>query len=73
MSAEIGEEYSIRIENDASTNDLMELALRIVPFFLSHNAEADAVDLLLELEAIEKLPPFIDSNTYSRVCSYIVR
>ncbi|KTW32511.1 proteasome regulatory particle base subunit RPN1 [Pneumocystis jirovecii RU7] len=72
LSAEIGEEYSIRIENDASTNDLMELALRIVPFFLSHNAEADAVDLLLELEAIEKLPPFIDSNTYSRVCSYIV-
>ncbi|KAG5437455.1 hypothetical protein PCANB_000883 [Pneumocystis canis] len=69
---EIGEEYSIRIENDAPTDDLMELALRIVPFFLSHNAEADAVDLLLELESIEKLPPFIDSNTYARVCSYMV-
>ncbi|KTW28433.1 hypothetical protein T552_01696 [Pneumocystis carinii B80] len=72
LSAEIGEEYSIRVENDSTTDDLMDLALRIVPFFLTHNAEADAVDLLLELESIEKLPPFIDSNTYSRVCSYMV-
>lgn len=72
LSGEIGEEYSIRIENDTPTNDLMELALKIIPFFLSHNAEADAVDLLLELESIEKLPSFIDSNTYSRVCSYMV-
>ncbi|QSL65657.1 hypothetical protein MERGE_002970 [Pneumocystis wakefieldiae] len=62
----------LKIENDSSTDDLMDLALRIVPFFLTHNAEADAVDLLLELESIEKLPPFIDSNTYARVCSYMV-
>jgi 26S proteasome regulatory subunit N1 len=51
----------------------MTLALEIVPFFLKHNAEADAVDLLLELEAIDKLPQHVDENTYARVCLYMVR
>ena len=52
---------------------LSELALHIVPFFLKHNAEADAVDLLLELEAIDKIPEFIDKNTYKRVCLYMMK
>ena len=51
----------------------MNLALEIVPFFLKHNAEADAVDLLLELEAIDRLPQYVDDDTYARVCLYMVR
>jgi 26S proteasome regulatory subunit N1 len=45
--------------------------LSLVPYFLSHNAEADAVDLLSELEMIEELPRFLDENTYARVCLYM--
>ncbi|KAK0552854.1 proteasome regulatory particle base subunit [Tilletia horrida] len=55
-----------------TTEQLIDLALLIVPFSLSHNAEADAVDLLLELESIDRLPPFVDKNTYARVCLYMV-
>lgn len=72
LALEIGEEYEVRSENEESTDDLVELALQIVPFFLKHNAEADAVDLLLELESIEQLPQFVDQNTFGRVCLYMV-
>jgi 26S proteasome regulatory subunit N1 len=73
LSAEIGLEYAERSKEDEPTDDLLELAMVIVPYFLKHNAEADAVDLLLELEAIDKLPPFVDRETYARVCLYMVR
>ncbi|KAK7205212.1 armadillo-type protein [Myxozyma melibiosi] len=72
LALEIGDEHAVRLEKEESFDDLMDLALQLVPFFLKHNAEADAVDLLLELEAIEKLPPFVDKDTYARVCLYIV-
>ncbi|KAI9137134.1 armadillo-type protein [Paraphysoderma sedebokerense] len=72
LAAEISSEYTARIESESATSDLMTLAMEIVPFFLSHNAEADAVDLLLELEAIDKIVPFVDVNTYKRVCLYMV-
>ncbi len=69
-------------------DQLLALALELVPFFLSHNAEADAVDLLLELESIEQIEQFLDANAieedggaskrdqedrYRRVCVYMVR
>ncbi|CAJ0745231.1 6084_t:CDS:10 [Entrophospora sp. SA101] len=67
LSTEIGQEFLYRQESDKPTEDLMNLALEIVPFLLKHNAEADAVDLFLELEAIDKLPQFVDKDTYPRV------
>ena len=73
LSAEIMQEYEARAEKeDASTDDLLKLALEVVPFLLKHNADADAVDLLLELESIEELPQFVDKDTYERVCLYMV-
>ncbi|CAG8592604.1 12843_t:CDS:10 [Funneliformis mosseae] len=72
LSTEIGQEYLHRTENEIGTDDLMNLALEIVPFFLKHNAEADAVDLLLELEMIDQLPQYVDVDTYARVCLYMV-
>ncbi|RLV93004.1 26S proteasome regulatory subunit RPN1 [Spathaspora sp. JA1] len=68
LALEIGEEYQ---ESD-SPDVLIKLSLEIVPFFLNHNAEADAVDLLLEIDQIDKLPQFVDDNTFARVCLYMV-
>ncbi|KAJ1501388.1 proteasome regulatory particle base subunit [Coelomomyces lativittatus] len=62
----------MRVESKIPVDDILQLALEIVPFFLSHNAEADAVDLLLELESINKIIPFVDENTFVRVCLYMV-
>ncbi|GAA5878862.1 hypothetical protein JCM8547_001492 [Rhodosporidiobolus lusitaniae] len=72
LAAELGEEYDARRAAGESTADLLALGLRLVPFLLSHNGEADAVDLLLELEAIEEIVQHVDSNTYPRVCLYMV-
>ncbi|KAG1451039.1 hypothetical protein G6F56_008187 [Rhizopus delemar] len=72
VSGEIMQEYQARLENEQSTQELIDLALDIVPFFLKHNAEADAVDLLLEVESIDQLVRFVDKDTYERVCLYMV-
>ena len=73
MSSEIIQEYNARMETEQDTSDLKQLALEIVPFFMSHNAEADACDLLLEIESLDELVQYVDKNTYERVCLYIVR
>ncbi|EMG46092.1 RPN1 26S proteasome regulatory subunit RPN1 [Candida maltosa Xu316] len=72
LALEIGESYqeNLGVDEDLIAK-LVKLAVQIVPFFLKHNAEADAVDLLLEIESIDKLPQFVDENTYARVCLYV--
>ena len=72
LALEIGQEYQNRLTDDKDFQDLIDLALSLVPYFLSHNAEADAVDLLSELERIDQIPKFLDENTYPRVCLYMV-
>lgn len=72
LALEIGQEYQNRLNAEKETKDLVDLSLSLVPYFLSHNAEADAVDLLSELEIIEEIPRFLDENTYARVCLYMV-
>ena len=53
--------------------DLRGLAKQCARFFLDHNAEPDAVDLLEELEIIDEITRLVDENTYGRVCQYMVR
>ncbi|OBT43548.1 26S proteasome regulatory subunit rpn-1 [Pseudogymnoascus sp. WSF 3629] len=72
LALEIGEVYPKRLTNDEPSQDLIDLALVLVPLFLKSNAEADAVDLMSELEIIEDLPKYLDENTYPRVCLYMV-
>ncbi|KAH3904499.1 26S proteasome regulatory subunit RPN1 [Parastagonospora nodorum] len=72
LALEIGREYQNRLNEDKSTDDITDLASNLVPFFLKHNAEADAVDILSELEMIDQIEQYIDENTYARVCLYMV-
>ncbi|CAK4030457.1 26S proteasome non-ATPase regulatory subunit 2 [Lecanosticta acicola] len=72
LALEIGQEYQKRLDDDNGTDEIMKLVLTLVPFFLSHNAEADAVDILSELEMIESIKDHLDENTYARVCLYMV-
>jgi 26S proteasome regulatory subunit N1 len=52
--------------------DLHDLALVCSKFLLEHNAEPDAVDLLEELEIIDRIVNLVDANTYSRVAAYMI-
>jgi 26S proteasome regulatory subunit N1 len=74
LAAEIAEAYQAvqsksddmaedeRIETDEQSSrkkELHQLAMLLVPFLLSHNGEADAIDLLLELESINDIVPLV--------------
>jgi 26S proteasome regulatory subunit N1 len=52
---------------------LVELAEECAKWFLGHNAEADAVDLLAECECVEKLVDLVDNVNFARVGRYMVR
>lgn len=72
LALEIGQDYQRRMTDDEDVQDLIDLGRRLVPYFLSHNAEADAVDILSELERIQEIPQYLDENTYERICLYMV-
>ena len=61
------------VDREYSIEQLRSLALELVEFNLQHNAEADAVDLLLELECIEEIIPKVDDKSWPRVCQYMVQ
>jgi len=78
LALEIGDEFhrrqDIEDSNVPDTGDLLDLALKIVPFFLKHNAETDAVDLLLEVDSVERLADdgLMDAEMAPRVCEYLL-
>jgi len=59
LSGDIAREFKKREEKggEVDIKDLQFLVDAIIPYFMSHNAEPEAVDLLLE---IGKLPMLID-------------
>lgn len=82
LAGEIGQEYAARavqgdvdIEDESQFADLLKMVDVIVPFHLTHNAEAEAVDLLIEVQRLKKLLELdaVDENNYSRICLYLVK
>ncbi|KAJ2756372.1 proteasome regulatory particle base subunit [Coemansia pectinata] len=74
LAMEIGEEFAAKIEEDdeESAEMLLEIAKEVVPFFLKHNADADAVDLLEELGHHELIADYVTKETFERVCLYMI-
>jgi len=66
------EEVAKPPKRNYTVEQLRALGLELVDFFLKHNAEVDAVDLVLELECVEVLADKVDDKTYPRVCQYMV-
>jgi 26S proteasome regulatory subunit N1 len=74
LAGEISREYSDRMTSSsalAECNELIALAQEIIPYNMSHNAEAEACDLLMEIERLDLLDKHVDEATYSRVCLYL--
>jgi 26S proteasome regulatory subunit N1 len=61
------------VEIVGSIEDLRALAIECAIFLLAHNAEPDAVDLLEELEIVDKITELVDKDTYMRVTQYMIR
>ena len=72
LSGEISKEYNQRTEKQADISDLNELVEVIIPFYMKNHEEPEAVDLLMEVENLEKLVLFVNDSNYERVCLYLL-
>lgn len=81
LAGEIGQEYNQRLidgadpDSDEAFEDLLKFVHVIVPFHLTHNAEAEAVDLLIEVQRLKFLLQLdsIDDKNYRRICLYLIK
>jgi 26S proteasome regulatory subunit N1 len=81
LAGEIGQEYNARViagadpDDDAPFADLLGMVDIIVPFNVEHNAEAEAIDLLIEVQRLKKVLDLdsIDEKNYKRVCLYLIK
>ena len=71
VSSEVGDEWSSDDTDDEKRALLKEIVDDIVPYFMKHNAESDACDILMETECLDDLVSHTDENTYNRVCLYL--
>ncbi|KAF7383393.1 hypothetical protein HZH66_012743 [Vespula vulgaris] len=73
LEAEIVDEWTsapIKEEEDIRSQ-LTPLIESIVKFNMKHNAEIQACDLCLEIDQMNFLHDYLDSNNFSRVCHYL--
>lgn len=81
LAGEIGQEYGARVlkgadpDTDLEFQDILKMVQTVVPFHLTHNAEAEAVDLLIEVQRLKFLLTLdsIDQKNYERICLYLVK
>ena len=53
-------------------DELMPLIMaQIIPFFMKHNAEAEAIDLLMEVGRLEEIVQHVDKTNCDRICMYL--
>ncbi|KAE8703079.1 26S proteasome non-ATPase regulatory subunit 2 [Hibiscus syriacus] len=71
LAGEISQEYIKRQSEEAPIEDLMELVQQIVSFHMKHNAEPEAVDLLMEVEDLDLLVEHVDKANFKRTCLYL--
>jgi len=74
LAGEIVQEYNNNGEEDDGSmkDNLISLAKQIVPSQMKHHAEAEACDLLMEVEQLDQLEQYVDDAAYNRVCLYLV-
>jgi 26S proteasome regulatory subunit N1 len=81
LAGEISEEYAARViagadpDEDEPFADLLKMVYVVAPFHISHNAEAEAVDLLIEVQRLKFLLSLdsVDGNNYERICLYLIK
>lgn len=78
---EWGHEYVRHLSGEIASNwheaspqfrERLEVLIeQIIPYNMAHNAEAEACDLLMEVEKLSLLEKYVDESAYPRVCLYL--
>ena len=72
LAGQIGQDYETKMQAEESVDEINQLVDQIIPEFINHNEEPEAVDLLLEVERLSGLTAFTNVNNYQRVCNYLL-
>ena len=74
LAGEIGQVYEKRQQasDEADVSDLMQLVDFIIPLLMKNHEEPEAVDLLMEVEGLERIREFTNDSNYERVCNYLL-
>ena len=72
LAGQIGSEYNKLVEKSEDVGEVLLLVDQIIPEFINHNEEPEAVDLLLEVEHLPKLIEFSNKKNFERVCLYLL-
>ena len=74
LTGECAAEWQEIEESDTKRKEeLNKLIHDIIPYLMGHNAEAEACDLLMEVEKLDDLIQYVDESAFSRVCLYLKR
>merc|ERR1711893_412984 len=60
------------MQAEQSCDDINGMVDQIIPEFINHNEEPEAVDLLLEVERLSALIDCTNENNFERVCNYLL-
>ena len=73
LCAELPVEFAAAEAGSSKQTQLMDLVKELVKYCLDHNAEAEACDLLMEIEHVELLLDYATEDNHGRVCLYLSR
>lgn len=74
LTGEISQEWQELDDSDRAKRSELEVLMKdIVPYLMDHNAEAEACDLMMEVEKLDELIQYVDENAFPRVCLYLKR
>ena len=71
LSGQLGSLYNKKVENGENCDAILGLVDIIIPNFINHNEEPEAVDLMMETETLSKLCNYTTKHNYDRVCRYL--
>lgn len=72
LCADIGNEYTKRLDEEKDLEDLYALVKVIVPFLIKSHCENDAIDLLIEVDKINEIMDFVTEANYKKICLYLL-
>lgn len=73
LAGDLGQEYEQRqLESNQNKQDLLELTDKILPILFENADDISAVDLLLDIEELNRVHNFINSKNYKRLFEYLL-
>jgi 26S proteasome regulatory subunit N1 len=70
LCGEIAAEWQTLEEENKSTDELSALVDQILPFKLAHNGEFEAIDLLIDIERVERISEVATADNCQRIGKY---